>query len=155
MIYFYFRSDESFQKLMLFSVLSFAIANTIYMIYPNGIFLRRYFLHCGQYLGSLGRVYISQGYAYQFSSQPARTDVNSNAPINRKLSPFRKVWIVRSSAVLMVIICASTVFENSTPSSMLFCPVESVFCSTSRYIVAEPRNPFSHSKANRPMRSKC
>ncbi|MGI6039621.1 MAG: phosphatase PAP2 family protein [Clostridiales bacterium] len=126
MIYFYFRSDESFQKLMLFSVLSFAIANTIYMIYPNGIFLR-------PVLSSLPDNIWGRWVEFTYLKD---TPINSAPSLHVLMSiamhlsivnypPFRKVWIVRSSAVLMVIICASTVFvkQHSIIDVILSCGI--------------------------------
>ena len=126
MVYFYFRSAESFRKLMLFSVLSFAIANTVYMMYPNGIFLR-------PVISSLPDNVWGRWVELTYLKD---TPINSAPSLHVLMSiathlsivdyePFKKPWIAGPSMALMVIICVSTVFvkQHSIIDVVLSCGI--------------------------------
>lgn len=110
MLIFYFTAPESFNKIMIFSILSFTAACVIYTLYPNGIHLRPRILDDS---------FFSNWVAFTYSKD---SPVNSAPSIHVMMSigmhlslsdyePLRRYpWVIKASRVLMVLICMSTVF---------------------------------------------
>ena len=110
MLFFYIKSYDSFCKLMLFSILSFTIANTVYMLYPNGIFLRPTVLPDNIFGNWVAFTYLKDSPVNSAPSLHVLMSIATHVSL-AEYEPIRKRrWIVISSFVLMVIICMSTVF---------------------------------------------
>ncbi|MGI6577198.1 MAG: phosphatase PAP2 family protein [Eubacteriales bacterium] len=110
MIYFYFKSYESFCKLMMFSVLSFTIANIVYMIYPNGIFLRPSVLPDNLFGNWVAFTYLKDSPVNSAPSLHVLMSIATHVSIADYGSLRKRRWVVWSSFALMIIICMSTVF---------------------------------------------
>jgi len=144
MLIFYFTSPESFNKIMLYAILSFAAACIIYMLYPNGIRLRPRVLDDS---------FFSRWVAFTYSKD---SPVNSAPSIHVMMSigmhlsladyePLRRhPWVIKGSRLLMVLICMSTVFvkQHSIIDVIMGCGI-SFILYLAIYRRKQPRKSFA------------
>lgn len=110
LIYFYFKSPKDFNKLMIFTVISMAVACFVYSVYPNGQLLRPNITSTDPLSKWVAFTYLKDTPNNSAPSIHVLFSIGTHVAI-ANYPPFKRYSIIkRISTILMMLICMSTVF---------------------------------------------